>query len=102
MAVSGVTVTIDPFELAEQLRRWALRRTKNLFVLDHRGAALASQLASEAYSLGMRRDRLTTREDVDAWYEAWILLKKRTAWLLVSRSSDSERPPAMSSERRTG
>lgn len=76
--------TVDPMLLAELLDRWALRREKVLFVLDHKSARHARALARAAVALAVKQAEARSPEEVEAWSREWLELRREAGVLLVA------------------
>lgn len=82
---------VDPMQLAELLDRWALRREKVIFVLDHESARRAREIAREAVVLAIRQAEARTPEEIDAWGVAWLRVRREAGALLVSTAAATPR-----------
>jgi hypothetical protein len=94
--MSHLDTTVDPMLLADLLTRWALRREKVLFVLDHKSARSARRLARECIVLAVRRAEARTVDEIDAWHRDWTRVREEVRDLVATTARETPplAPPA--------
>ncbi len=88
--MSGFTLShrLRPYDLADALDTWALRREKVYFLIDIRAAKQARELAR------MCRKLAKSDASTSLWAEQWHALRQEIAMLLASHGSIAPQAPA--------